>query len=81
VLIVITENVPGKQYKVIGTAFGVTTRSQSIASDFGTKLKIIVGDEVKSYTRMLNNSRHESIKRLEQEAENMGRIWGPMLSS
>ncbi|KRM56835.1 hypothetical protein FC30_GL000115 [Ligilactobacillus animalis KCTC 3501 = DSM 20602] len=49
-LVVTTENIPGKKYEVIGTAFGVTTQSRNIASDFGAGLKSIVGGEIKGYT-------------------------------
>lgn len=53
-LVVTTENIPGKKYEVIGTAFGVTTQSRNIASDFGAGLKSIVGGEIKGYTKLLN---------------------------
>ncbi|MCR1900788.1 heavy metal-binding domain-containing protein [Ligilactobacillus apodemi] len=71
-LVVTTETIPGKKYEVIGTAFGVTTQSRNIASDFGAGLKSIVGGEIKGYTKMLNNSRHEAIERLKKEAADMG---------
>lgn len=71
-LIVTTENIPGKNYEVLGSVFGVTTQSRDIASDLGASLKSIVGGEIKGYTRMLNNSRFEALKRLEKEAATLG---------
>lgn len=42
-LIVTTENIPGKNYEVLGSVFGVTTQSRNFASDLGAGLKSIVG--------------------------------------
>ena len=53
-LVVTTENITSKKYEVIGTAFGVTTQSRNIASDFGAGLKSIVGGEIKGYTKLLS---------------------------
>ncbi len=59
-LVVTTENIPGKKYEVIGTAFGVTTQSRNIASDFGAGLKRIVGGEIKGYTNFVKLTFHYS---------------------
>lgn len=71
-LIVTTEQIPGRNYEVLGNVFGVTTQSRNFASDIGAGLKSIVGGEIKGYTKMLTNSRHEALKRLEKEAKDLG---------
>lgn len=72
ILVTTTENIPGKDYEIIGEVFGVTTQSRNAISDFGTGLKSIVGGEIKGYTKMLTNSRLEAISRLKEEAAKMG---------
>ncbi len=72
ILVTTTENIPGKDYEIIGEVFGVTTQSRNAISDFGAGLKSIVGGEIKGYTKMLTNSRLEAISRLKEEAAKMG---------
>lgn len=72
ILVTTTEIIPGKDYEIIGEAFGVTTQSRNAISDFGAGLKSIVGGEIKGYTKMLTNSRLEAISRLKEEAAKMG---------
>lgn len=72
ILVTTTENIPGKDYEIIGETFGVTTQSRNAISDFGAGLKSIVGGEIKGYTKMLTNSRLEAISRLKEEAAKMG---------
>ena len=74
ILVTTTENIPGKDYEIIGEAFGVTTQSRNAISDFGAGLKSIVGGEIKGYTKMLTNSRLEAISRLKEEAANFDHI-------
>ncbi len=38
-LVTTTENIPGKNYEIIGEVFGVKTQSQNMISDFGAGLK------------------------------------------
>lgn len=52
-LVTTTENIPGKNYEIIGEVFGVKTQSQNMISDFGAGLKSLVGGEIKGYTQML----------------------------
>lgn len=72
ILVTTTENIPGKDYEIIGEVFGVTTQSRNAISDIGAGLKSIVGGEIKGYTKMLTNSRLEAISRLKEEATKMG---------
>ena len=56
-LVVTTENIPGKKYEVLGEVFGVTTQSKNFVRNIGAGLKNIVGGEIKDYTKMLHEAR------------------------
>ena len=71
-LITTTENIPGKNYEILGEVFGVTTQSRNAVSDLGAGLKSLVGGEIKGYTKMLRNSRREALARLRDEASDLG---------
>ena len=72
ILIVTTENIPGKKYEVIGEVFGMTTHSKNLLRNIGAGLKNIVGGEIKDYTRMLEESRQVAVERLRKNAAQMG---------
>lgn len=67
-----TENIPGKEYEVIGEVFGLTTQSKNVVRNIGAALKNIVGGEIKDYTKMLDEARNISVDRLKQNAIKMG---------
>lgn len=72
ILIVTTENIPGKRYEVIGEVFGLTTQSKNIFRNIGASLKNLVGGEIKDYSKMLEESRMVSLERLRKNAQAMG---------
>lgn len=72
ILVTTTENIPGKEYEVIGEVFGLTTQSKNMIKDFGAGLKSMVGGEIRSYTQMLQKSREQALERLRQEAAEKG---------
>ncbi|MBP2058032.1 uncharacterized protein YbjQ (UPF0145 family) [Lactobacillus colini] len=72
IIVTTTENIPGKNYEIIGEVFGVTTQSRNALSDIVASLKSVIGGEVKGYTKMLTTSRVEAIQRLRDEAKTMG---------
>ena len=67
-LVVTTENIPGRKYEVIGEVFGVTTQSKNFASVFGAGLKSMIGGEIKAFTKMLTTSREVALDRLREDA-------------
>ncbi|QIL46509.1 heavy metal-binding domain-containing protein [Vagococcus coleopterorum] len=71
-LVVTTENIPGREYEVIGEVFGLTTQSKNVFKNIGASLKNIVGGEIKAYSEMLEESRDISIDRLRENAAKMG---------
>lgn len=72
ILVTTTENIPGKNYEIIGEVFGVTTQSRNAISDIGAGLKSMIGGEVRGYTKMLTTSRTEAIQRLRDAAQKQG---------
>ncbi|WP_125709917.1 heavy metal-binding domain-containing protein [Lacticaseibacillus porcinae] len=72
ILVTTTENIPGRQYEIIGEVFGLTTQSKNVFSNIGAGLKNVVGGEIKAYTSMLHDSREKAIERLRQEAQSKG---------
>lgn len=41
ILVSTTENIPGRQYEIIGEVFGLTTQSKNIVRNIGAGLKKI----------------------------------------
>lgn len=71
-IVTTTEQVPGKEYEVIGEVFGLATQSKNVFKNIGANLKNIVGGEIKAYTEMLEESRDLAVKRLIENAQAMG---------
>ncbi len=68
-LLTTTENIPGKQYEIIGLVKGNMIQSKNIGRDIGQGLKSLVGGELATYTEMMNESRAIATKRMVDEAE------------
>ncbi|AEV94716.1 heavy metal-binding domain-containing protein [Pediococcus claussenii] len=71
VLVTTTENIPGKNYEIIGEVFGLTTQSKNVVRNIGAGLKNIVGGEVKAYSELLSEARDIAISRLKDNAAAM----------
>ena len=71
-LLTTTENIPGKQYEIIGIAKGSMIQTKNIGRDIGQGLKSMVGGELTTYTQMMNESRAIATKRMVEDAESMG---------
>jgi len=73
VIVTTMNDLPGHRVTdVYGEVFGLTVRSRNIGSDIGASLKGLIGGEVKGYTKMLRDSREESISRLRDAAREAG---------
>ena len=68
-LLTTTENIPGKQYEIIGLVKGNMIQTKNIGRDLTQGLKSIVGGELKNYVQMMNESRAIATKRMVEEAE------------
>lgn len=71
-LVVTTENIPNKEYEVLGEVFGLTTRSKDMFKDVGASFKSIIGGEIKTYTSMQKEARDQAIDRLIESAVDKG---------
>ena len=71
-LLTTTENIPGKQYEIIGVVKGNMIQTKNIGRDLTQGLKSMVGGELKNYVKMMNESRAIATKRMVEEAEELG---------
>lgn len=68
-----TEQISGKKVtKVLGLVRGNTIRARHLGRDILAFLRGIVGGEIRDYTKMMAESREQSLDRLVEEAEKMG---------
>jgi len=72
ILVTISE-VPGKTIKKnLGLVRGNTIRARHLGRDISAALKNIVGGEITDYTKMMAESREQSLDRMVEEAESLG---------
>jgi uncharacterized protein YbjQ (UPF0145 family) len=73
ILISNTETVDGKQpKKTLGLVRGNTIRARWFGRDIAASLKTIVGGEIKSYTKMIDDAREEALSRMIEKAKEIG---------
>ena len=66
-------NISGENViKTIGIVKGSTIRTRHIGHDMLSGLKTLIGGELDSYTKMLNDSRQQALDRMVKEAEEQG---------
>jgi len=72
-IVVTTDFIPGKKItKVVGLVRGNTIRARHIGRDILASLRNIVGGEVTEYTKMLAETREQSLDRMVEEAVKFG---------
>jgi uncharacterized protein YbjQ (UPF0145 family) len=72
-LISTTEQIEGKKIvKHLGLVKGNTIRARHIGRDIMAGLRNIVGGEITDYTKMMAESREQSIDRMIEDAQNLG---------
>lgn len=72
-IICTTEEIPGKRVvKYLGLVRGNTVRARHIGHDIMAQLRNLIGGEVKDYTKMLAETREQSIDRMVAEAVDLG---------
>ncbi|MEA5039921.1 MAG: YbjQ family protein [Clostridiaceae bacterium] len=71
-LLVNIDYIPGKSFEVLGMVRGNVVQCKSFGSDFMAGMKNLVGGEVSAYTDMLNEARQLAVKRMVDQAEEMG---------
>ena len=72
-IVVTTDGIPGKRVvRTLGLVKGNTIRARHMGKDILAGLKGIVGGEIVEYTKMVAESREQSLDRLLEEAEALG---------
>ena len=66
------ESYPGKEIEVLGLVKGTIVQTKNIGRDFMAGMKTLVGGEITSYTDMLNEARQIAVKRMVDEAKELG---------
>jgi uncharacterized protein YbjQ (UPF0145 family) len=61
-----------KVVKTFGVVRGNTIRARHIGKDILAMLKTIVGGEIQEYTKLMAESRDQSIDRMTEDAEQLG---------
>jgi len=68
-----SENIAGKNIvKTIGLVRGNTIRARHLGHDIMAKFRNVVGGEILEYTKLIAESREQSIDRMAAEAEKQG---------
>ncbi len=72
-IVVTTPYVPGYRVaKVVGTTFGLIVRSRGLGRNIVAGLRSLGGGEIKEYTQLLEQVRHEALERLTAHAKSLG---------
>ena len=71
-ILVNTDYISGKELEMLGLVKGSTIQSKHIGKDISQSFKTLVGGELKSYTKMMNEARDLATKRMVAEAEELG---------
>ena len=72
-ILVTLDEVPGKRIvKCLGMVKGNTIRARHIGRDIAAAFRNMIGGEIVDYTKMIAESREQSIDRMVAEAEELG---------
>ena len=72
-VVVSTPFVPGHRIvRTIGFTWGLIVRSRGIGGNVMASLRTIPGGEIKEYSQMLDQARHEALWRLIQHSQSLG---------
>ena len=71
-LLVNIDYLPGRELEVLGIVKGTIVQSKNFGKDFMAGMKTLVGGEIVGYTEMLNEARQIAVKRMVDEAKELG---------
>lgn len=66
------EYIPGQEIEALGMVKGTIVQTKNFGHDFMAGMKTLVGGEIASYTEMLNEARQIAVKRMVDEAKELG---------
>ena len=64
--------IPGKEIEALGMVKGTVVQTKNIGRDFMAGMKTLVGGEIVGYTELLNEARQIAVKRMVDEAKELG---------
>ena len=64
--------IPGAEIEALGMVKGTVVQTKNIGRDFMAGMKTLVGGEIVGYTEMLNEARQIAVKRMVDEANELG---------
>ena len=64
--------IPDTRIEALGMVKGTIVQTKNIGRDFMAGMKTIVGGEISGYTEMLNEARQIAVKRMVDEAKELG---------
>ncbi len=71
-VLVNTDYISGKELETLGLVRGSMIQSKHLGRDILSGLKTIVGGELGSYSKMMNEARDKATERMAAEAEALG---------
>lgn len=66
------EYIPGQEFEALGMVKGTVVQTKNVGRDFMAGMKTLVGGEIVGYTEMLNEARQIAVKRMVDEARELG---------
>ena len=66
------DHIPGTEIEALGIVKGTVVHTKNVGRDFMAAMKTLVGGELVGYTQMLNEARQIAVKRMVDEAEELG---------
>lgn len=64
--------IPGAEIEALGMVKGTVVQTKNVGRDFMAGMKTLVGGEIVGYTEMLNEARQIAVKRMVDEAKELG---------
>lgn len=64
--------IPGEELDILGMVKGSVVQSKNFGKDFMAGMKTLVGGELTGYTELLTEARQIAMKRMVDEAEQLG---------
>ncbi len=70
-ILVNTDYITGKELEMLGLVKGSTIQTKNVGRDIAESFKNLVGGELQSYNKMMNDARALATKRMVEEAESL----------
>ena len=71
-IVVNTENIPGREYDVIGLVTGCCIMCKNIGKDIGASFRNMVGGEMQAYTELMVEAKDKDIGYMVGQAQQYG---------